>query len=154
MHAHVRERLSRVEQGLTEALVDLDDVHVLDALGQVLGQNAQPSADLQHNVLVGQLGGAADHAKDVRVDQEVLPQLAIGCNAELLQSPQAGLDRRRGRAGRPRCMAPARSGGIRHEPAHQPNTPAALRSTVVPSSDADTPRSSARKATVCATNAG
>ena len=86
----------------------------------------------------GQLRGAADHAEDVRVDQEVLAELAVGAYPELPQPAQARLD------------------GARHPArrSHQPNTRAALRSTAAPSSATETPRSSARKATVWATNAG
>ena len=67
----------------SQAPVDLDHVHVRDALRQVLREHAQAAADLQHDVLRGELGGPADHAEDVRVDQEVLAELAVGMYAEL-----------------------------------------------------------------------
>ena len=86
-----------------------------------------------------QLGGALDHAEDVRVDQEVLPELAVGMHVEPAHAPQPRLDGSRARHG-----------------AHpQPNTRAALRSTRrVRARPTDTPRSSAMKAAVWATNAG
>ncbi len=132
-------RVDGVTQRLAQMLVELDHVHVRDPLGEVLGEHAQAAADLQHDILVPQLGGALDHAEDVRVDQEVLPQLAVGADPELPHPAQAGLDW---------C------GRVHHEPTHQPNTRAALRSTIASSSANDTPRSSAMNAAVWATNAG
>ena len=130
--------VGRVEQRLAQPLVDLDHVHVRHALGQVLGQHAEAAADLEHDVAAVELGRAADHAEDVRVDQEVLPELAVRPHAEAAQAPQARLGRaRRPRRSRPAehargvllhlCLQPVRRGG---------------------------PRSSARNAAVWATKAG
>ncbi len=130
-------RVGRIQQGLAQALVDLHDVHVPHTLGQVLGQHAQATADLQYDVLLGQLAPRVDHPEDVRVDQEVLPQFTIRAHVEALHAPQGRLGRALGR--------PAAH--------HQPNTRAALRSTSA-SSSLLTPRSPATNAAVCATNAG
>ena len=35
---------------------------------------ARPAADLEHDVVVGQLGEPFDHAEDVAVDEEVLAE--------------------------------------------------------------------------------
>ncbi len=110
---------------------------VRDALGEVLGEHAEAAADLEHDVLGAKLGGALDHAEDVRVDQEVLAELAVRAHAEAAHPAQARLP-----------------GRVGHGRAHQPNTRAALRSTAAPSSPTPTPRSSAMNASVCATNAG
>ena len=72
--------------------VQLDDVHVRHPLGEVLGEDAEAAADLEHHVLRAELGGAGDHVEQVRVDQEVLAQLAPGPDAERLHPPQARLD--------------------------------------------------------------
>ena len=52
----VRERVERLAQRLLQPAVELDDVHVGGALGQVLAEHAEPAADLQHDVVRGQLG--------------------------------------------------------------------------------------------------
>ena len=106
-------RVERVAQGRLEPAVELDHVHVRGALGEVLRQHAEPAADLQHHVAGAELGGAADHVEDVRVDQEVLAQLAVGPDAELAQAAQARL---------------------RRELGHQPSSRAALASTAASSS--------------------
>jgi hypothetical protein len=92
-----------------ERAVELDDVDVPRALGEVLAQDAQAAADLEHDVLVAQLRGALDDAEDVRVDEEVLAEVALGAHAELAQAPQARLGR--------------------EVPGHHPNSVAALAST-------------------------
>ena len=117
---------------------------VRDALGKVLREHTQAAADLQHDVLRGQLGSAADHAEDVRVDQEVLPEVVVGTHAKLAHPPQTRLDEGAGWL----VGLIARRSTTSHGAHAQPNTRAALRSTVAPSSPAETPRSSARKATV------
>ena len=131
MHGHVGVGVGRVAQRLAQALVDLHHVHVADTLSEVLREHAQAPADLQHDIGAVQLGGTVDHAEDVRVDQEVLPQLAVGAHGELAHPSQARLD-----------------GSIGHGAHPQPNTRDALRSTVALSCCVETPRSSARKATV------
>ena len=52
-----------------------------DALGEVLAEHAQATADLEHHVLGDERAARADHAEDVGVDQEVLPELAVGAHA-------------------------------------------------------------------------
>ena len=107
------ERVEGVAEGGLELAVDLDHVHVGDARRQVLAQHAEPAADLEHDVVLRQRRLAPDHAEQVRVDQEVLPQLAVGADAERLEAAQARL---------------------RREPAHQPNRRAAFASTACSSS--------------------
>ena len=70
---------------------DLDHVHVRGPLRKVLGQHAEAAADLEHYVVRRQFGGAGDHVEDVRVDQEVLAQLAVRADAELPHAAQARL---------------------------------------------------------------
>ena len=76
----------------SSAAVDLDDVHVRDARREVLREHAEPAADLQHDVVGRELGGARDHAEDVRVDQEVLAELAVRAHAELRRRRRLGCD--------------------------------------------------------------
>ena len=109
----VGERVEGVAEGGLELAVDLDHVDVGDAGREVLAQHAQPSADLEHDVVLRQRRLAPDHVEQVRVDQEVLPQLAVGADAERLEAAQARL---------------------RREPAHQPNRRAAFASTACSSS--------------------
>ena len=78
------------ERGL-EAAVELDDVDVARAFGEVLREHAEAAADLEHDVVVGQLGGAADHVEDVRVDEEVLAEVAVRADAELAHPSHARL---------------------------------------------------------------
>ena len=88
----VRVRVERVAQRGLERAVELDDVDVRDARGQVLGQDAEAAADLEHDVARVERGGARDHVEDVRVDQEVLAQLALRADPERAHPPQARLD--------------------------------------------------------------
>src|SRR5262249_36760524 len=92
---------------------------------------------LEHDVGAIHARGAPDHAEDVRIDQEVLPQLVVRAHAEAPHSPQRGLARE-----------------IHQQTHHQPNRRAALRSTSAPSSATEEPRSRARNSTVWATKAG
>ena len=64
-----------------------------DALGEVLAEHAEAAADLQHDVVGLQVRGAGDDVEDVRVDQEVLAEVALRADAERLHPPQARLDR-------------------------------------------------------------
>jgi hypothetical protein len=109
----VRMRVERVAQRGLEAAVQLDDVDVRHALGQVLGQDAEAAADLEHHVGRVELGGAGDDVEDVRVDQEVLAEVALRADAERLHPPQARL---------------------RGELAHQPSSRALLACTAASSS--------------------
>ena len=47
----VRVRVERVAQRGLERAVDLDDVDVARALGEVLGEHAEAAADLEHDVV-------------------------------------------------------------------------------------------------------
>ena len=105
--------VERVAERRLERPVDLDDVHVRDPLREVLRQHAEPAADLEHHVVGGQRGGAGDHVEQVRVDQEVLAEVALGADAERLHPPQARL---------------------RGEIAHQPNRRALVACTAASSS--------------------
>ena len=109
----VRVRVERVAQRGLERAVELDDVDVRDARGEVLGQHAEPAADLEHDVGRVERRGARDHVEQVRVDQEVLAQVALRADAERLHPPQARLD---------------------GELAHQPNRRALLACTAASSS--------------------
>src|SRR5205085_7150360 len=124
----VVERPERVHERRPERAIHLDDVQVRDARGEVLRQDPQSSADLEHDVRGVELRRAADHVQDVVVDQEVLTELAVRPNAELAQPAQARL---------------TRFGASSRVLTHQPKTRAALRSTVASSSPYATPRSSA-----------
>jgi hypothetical protein len=99
--------------GSLEAAVELDDVDVARQLREVLGQHAEPAADLEHDVVRPDLRRARDHAEQVRVDQEVLAEVAVRADGERLQPAQARLHR---------------------EVVHQPNRRAALASTACSSS--------------------
>ena len=66
--------------------VDLDGVHVRDALGEVARQHAEARADLEHDVVGRELGEAADHAEDVLVDEEVLAELLL--RRDFMRSPK------------------------------------------------------------------
>ena len=57
-----------------ERAVELDRVDVRDALGEVPREDAEPGADLEHDVVGVELGEPADHAEDVLVDEEVLAE--------------------------------------------------------------------------------
>ena len=125
--------VERVAQRRLEPPVELDDVHVGGAVGEVLGEHAEAAADLEHDVARLQRRGSADDVEQVRVDQEVLAEVAVGTDAELAQAAQARLDR---------------------EVAHQPSSRAALASTAASSSSYAIPRRSATKRAVWTTNAG
>src|SRR5215218_4471818 len=84
-------RVERVAQRRLQRAIELDDVHVRAAGGEVLAQHAQTAADLEHDVRSVELGGALDHAEDVRVDEEVLAEVALRAHPELLEPPQARL---------------------------------------------------------------
>ena len=136
-------RADRVEQRLAQALVELHDVHVRGALGEVLGEHAQAAADLQHDVLAAR---APPRARSRR-----------GCSSRSGSSGR-GRDRGAPRSGASaagsaaRAPRPPRSRVAgRQTTVHQPNRRAALRSTAAPSSRGSTPRSAAMNRSVCAT---
>jgi hypothetical protein len=61
---------------------------VRHARREELRQDAEAAADLQHDVARLELGGVADQAQDVVVDQEVLAELAIRAHAESAQTAE------------------------------------------------------------------
>src|SRR5207244_2746728 len=65
-------------EGGFERAVELNGVDLRDPLGQVGGEDAEPRADLEHDVLGTELREAADHAEEVLVDEEVLAELLLG----------------------------------------------------------------------------
>ena len=139
----VRVRRRRVAQRLAQALVDLDDVHVRDALGEVLGEHAEAAADLQHDVARASSSAA----------RSITPRMFESTGSS---------GRGRGRGARRSGASAAGSAGPRPRRSLRP--PAAVTSRTrarrVALDDgaqlarALTPRSSARKASVCATKAG
>jgi hypothetical protein len=104
-------RGERVLERGDERAVELDDVDVGGALGEVLAQHPKAAADLEDDVGTGgiELRRPLDDAQDVRVDQEVLAEVALRAHTELAHAPQARL------------------GG--ELPGHHPNSVAAFAST-------------------------
>ena len=88
-----------------ERPVELDGVDVRDAVGEVGRQDAEPGADLQHDVLRLELGEPPDHAEDVRVGEEVLAELAFRRDAH--GSPNAAAAFASIRASSSRRLLPA-----------------------------------------------
>ena len=84
----------RPRQRRLEAPVDLDRVHVGAALGEARRQRADARADLERDVPGPERREPLDDAEHVVVDEEVLPQLAIGPQAELGQAGERDLTRR------------------------------------------------------------
>ena len=78
-----------VDEMRLEPAVELDGVHARDSLGEVFGQDAQARPDLEHDVVRLELREPPDDAEDVVVDEEVLPELAVGCDRELHGSENA-----------------------------------------------------------------
>ncbi len=93
MQRHVVEGIDGVAQRGLERAVELDDMDVRDASGEVLRQHAETAADLQPDVVGLQLRLALDDAEDVGVDEEVLAEVALGPHAELAHPAQARLAR-------------------------------------------------------------
>ncbi len=112
MQGDVAKRRDRVAQGGLEGAVELDDVQVRNARREVLAEHAEAAADLQHDVVGLELRGALDDAEHVRVDEEVLTEVAFGADGEVAHAAQARL-------------AELRLAIV----AHHPNSAAALRST-------------------------
>ena len=63
-----------VAQARLEPPVDLDRVHVRDAVGEEAGEHAAARADLEHDVAGVERREPLDHAEDVLVDEEVLAE--------------------------------------------------------------------------------
>src|SRR5215471_5885457 len=58
-----------------EPTVDLGGVDVCDTLGEVARQHAEPRPHLEHDVVRLESCEPADHAENVLVDEEVLPEV-------------------------------------------------------------------------------
>ena len=71
-----------------ERRVDLDRDHRPGVVGELRGQRPGAGADLQHRVGLVEFGRADDQIDEVEVDEEVLPELALGLQAVGLE--QAG----------------------------------------------------------------
>ena len=69
--------LRQVAEPARERAVDLDGVHAGDPVGEVAREHAEAGADLEHDVVGGELREAADHAEHVLVDEEVLAELLL-----------------------------------------------------------------------------
>ncbi len=120
VQGRVVERGERVLEGGHERAVELDDVDVGAPRREVLAEYAEPAPDLEHDVGGIELRGALDDPEDVRVDEEVLAEVAPGADAERPKPAERRLGREVSR----------RVGGRRvRQRAHHPNSPAALRST-------------------------
>jgi hypothetical protein len=125
MQGRVVERAERVLEGGHERAVELDDVDVGAPRREVLAEHPKATPDLEHDVGGIERRGALDDAEDVRVDEEVLAEVALGADAEGPQPAQRRLGRK----------VPRRVGGRRRrQRAHHPNSPAALRATTCSSS--------------------
>ena len=72
-----------------ERAVELDGMDAVNALRQIVGQDSEAGADLEHDVVLLELREAPDHSEDVLVDQEVLAEVAIGCDRKLHGSEKA-----------------------------------------------------------------
>ena len=118
--------LERLAQRRLQRAVDLDDVDVARQRGEVLGQHAEAAADLEHDVLRAELRRPVDDAEDVRVDEEVLAEVALGPDVELGEPAQTRLG-------------------------HHRSSAAAVASTAASSSSYAMPRRSATNRAVCTT---
>ena len=105
--------VERVAQRRLEPAVDLDDVHVRGALGEVLGQHAEPAADLEHDVVGLSSAARPITSRMFESIRKFWPSSRFGPDPELAHPAQARL---------------------RREVAHQPSSRAALASTAASSS--------------------
>ncbi len=76
------------ERGL-ERGVELDRMDVGGARREVLREDAEPGADLEHDVVRVELGEPADHAEDVRIGEEVLAELLLRADAHGSENARA-----------------------------------------------------------------
>ena len=93
MHRHVVEAVEGAAERRLEAPVDLDGVHVRAVGGQARGERAHARADLERHVVGAQLGEPLDHAEQVVVHEEVLPEARVGTETELGQPRERDLAR-------------------------------------------------------------
>ena len=71
--------------------VELDCVDVSGAIGEAAGEDAEAGPDLEHDVVVVELGQSLDHAEDVLVDEKVLAELLLRANAHGRRNAAAAL---------------------------------------------------------------
>jgi hypothetical protein len=74
---HVGARPERRAQLGLETAIELDRVHMGDAVCEVASEHAETGPDLEHDVVRLEPGQPADHAEDVLVDEEVLAELLL-----------------------------------------------------------------------------
>jgi len=74
-HGVLEGRQRRTQLGL-EPAVDLDHVQGRDARGEAHREHPQAAPDLEHDVMVVELGQALDDVEQVAVDEEVLTEVA------------------------------------------------------------------------------
>jgi hypothetical protein len=67
----------KLTEARLEGRIDLDRMHMAGVVGEEGREDAEPRADLEHDVFEGELGKAAGDGDDVLVDQEVLAQLPL-----------------------------------------------------------------------------
>ena len=72
----VVERGQHAAQVVLERAIELHHVQKPRPRRQPLGEHAGAAADLQHDVIVGELREPLDHVQDVAVDQKVLTELS------------------------------------------------------------------------------
>ena len=89
----VGERRERVAQRRLQRAVELDDVDVRERAARCSVSTPSPPPISSTTSSGPSSRGALDHAEDVRVDEEVLAELAVGPHAELAQAAQARLAR-------------------------------------------------------------
>jgi Aminoglycoside-2''-adenylyltransferase len=73
----------KLRQARSERAIDLHGMHAGDAIGQVAREDSDAGPDLEDDVGRVELRQAADDAKDVLVDEEVLPELAPRAHGNL-----------------------------------------------------------------------
>src|SRR5262249_38416381 len=73
----------RLLEQLKKSGVDLDAKHGAGLPGQPGGQATGTAADLHHQVFLRQFRGTNDQVQDIQVDEEVLPEFALGPDAAL-----------------------------------------------------------------------
>ena len=81
MQLHVLVTVERRSQARREGTIELDRLHLRNALCKVRRQHAETGPDLEHDVGLVELREAADHAEDVFVGEEVLPELRLRSRA-------------------------------------------------------------------------
>ncbi len=80
--AHVRLAGEALAQDGDQPIVELDGDDAPSLLRDQLGQHARSGADLEHDVIGGQIGGGNDPGAIAGVDEEVLAQALLGVDAE------------------------------------------------------------------------